>query len=102
MELADVVAQKQHSPLKLDMGTLSTTSTNDVDHTQTKIFAEKSEDSMTGEWCEQDRYIVGPLLDPLFFLYCHRYLPGKRGPFGASREWMAVASNELDQDWSLG
>lgn len=100
VEPAHGVALKQHSPPELDMGTLSTTSANDVNHTQTKIFAEKSEDSTTGEWCEQNRYIVGPLLDPLFFLYRHQYLPGNRGPFRTSREWMAVASNELGQDWS--
>lgn len=56
-------------------------------------IAKGFKDLPTEEASQPIRYIVGPLLHPIFYLYRRLYLPGNRGPFRSSREWMAA---ELD------
>ena len=90
-ELSDAVSREHDSHLKLYIGPLNVASANDRHHSQPETFAEEIQDSTTEEVSEQNLYVVGPLLDSLFFLYRRLYLPGNRGPFRTSREWMAAA-----------
>lgn len=58
----------------------------------------ESEDPATKKASEHNRYVVGPLLDPIFFVYRRLYLPGDRGPFRTSHEWMA-AEIDFQMSW---
>ena len=66
---------------------------NDRDDSQTKSFARELEAASTKQASEIDHYTVGPLLDPISYLYRRVYLPGKRGPYRTSREWMTAKIN---------
>lgn len=48
---------------------------------------------------EHNQHIVGPILDPLFYLYRRLYLPADRGPYRTSREWMTAEIN-LQRTWA--
>ena len=61
-------------------------------------IAEESKDPISEEASEQGGYVVGPILDSLFYLNRRLYLPGNRGPFRTSREWMA-AGLDIQMSW---
>ena len=90
---ADEVAHEHITLPELSIGALKITAVKDRHHSQLKSFAEGEASS------EQNRYIVGPLLDPLFYLYRRLYLPGNRGPYKTSREWMA-AEIDFQRTWT--
>ena len=88
----DVVALQHGLPPADGMGALSITTRTSGYSSRPKGLAERTQDLST-EASVQNRYVVGLLHDPLFYLYRRLYLPGNRGPFRNSRDWMAA---ELD------
>ena len=93
VETADEVTHKHDTLPKLNIEALEITAVKDRHHSQLKNYAEREASS------EHNRYIVGPLLDSLFYLYRRLYLPGNRGPYRTSREWM-TAQIEFQRIWT--
>ena len=91
-EVAAGVVQEHGSPPVSSIGALSITTVKN-DH------GSRPERASTEEVPEHNQYIVGPILDPLFFLYRRLYLPADRGPYRTSREWMTAEIN-LQRTWA--
>ena len=91
-------AEAHFSPPEKGLGTLGFTAAKETYHSRPEIFAKEIADATAEEASEQKRYTIGPLLDPLFFLYRRLYLPGNRGPYRTSREWMA-AEIDFQRTW---
>ena len=88
----DMVALQHDLPSADSMRALFITSRTSGYLWRPKGLAEGTPDLST-EASGQNRYTVGLLHDPLFYLYRRLYLPGNRGPFRSSRDWMDA---ELD------
>ena len=86
------------SPPEKGLGTLGLTAAKETHHFRPDIFAKEIADATAEEASEQKPYIIGPLLDPLFFQHRRLYLPGNRGPYRNSREWMA-AEIDFQRTW---
>ena len=98
VEPAETAAQEHDSPPEAGLGGRCITSAYDTSDSRPESAAEEVEDPTTQEESERNRYIVGPLLDSLFFLYRRLHLPGNRGPFQNSREWLA-AQMDFQMSW---
>ncbi|MCJ1453309.1 hypothetical protein MMC28_003655 [Mycoblastus sanguinarius] len=92
------VVQEQDTSQKFGKGTLSTGSATASHWPQPANVAVRCEKPTLEEESEQNRYVVGQLLDPLFFLYRRLYLLGDRGPSRTSQEWMA-AEIDFQMHW---
>lgn len=99
IESADNIAQEHKILLEKGIRTLSLEATNDGHDSQPKGFAREFEDATTERGADRNQYVIGPLLDPLFYLYRRLYLPGNRGPYRTSREWIA-AEIEIQKTWA--
>lgn len=66
---------------------------------QPEGFARVIKDVTAERGVEHNQYVIGPLLNHLFYLYRRLYLPGKRGPYRTSREWVA-AQIEIQKTWA--
>ena len=91
-EVAAGVVQEHGSPPVSSIGALSITAVNNGHDSQ-------PEGASTENAPEHNQYIVGPILDPLFYLYRRLYLPAHRGPYRTSREWMA-AEIDIQRTWA--
>ena len=98
-ESAANTAQEQNAPPEIGIRNLSITATNDGHDSQPAGFARKVEDATTGGGAEHTQYVIGPLISPLFYLCRRLYLPGNRGPYRSSREWMA-AEIDFQRTWA--
>ena len=98
-EAAAEVVQEHGSPPETSIRALSITAVNDGRDSQPESFAREFEGASTEKAPEHNQHTVGPLLDPLFYLYRRLYLPGDRGPYRTSREWMTAKIN-LQRTWA--
>lgn len=96
---ADNIAQEHRIPPETSIRTLSLKATNDGHNSQPEGSARVLEDATAERGVKHNQYVIGPLLDPLFYLYRRLYLPGKRGPYKTSREWMA-AEIDIQKTWA--
>ena len=101
-EVAAEVVQEHASPLGTSIEALSITAVSD-DHdshdSQPENFAGEFKGASTEQAPEQNQHIVGPILDPLFYLYRRLYLPADRGPYRTSQEWMTAEIN-MQRTWA--
>lgn len=88
----DVVALQHDLPPADSMRALFITSRTSGYLWRPKGLAEGTPD-LSKKVPGQNHFTVGLLHDPLFYLYRRLYLPGNRGPFRSSRDWMDA---ELD------
>lgn len=96
---ADKIAQEQQTPPETGIRTRTLKATNDDHDSQPEGFARVFEDATAERGVEHSQYVIGPLLNPLFYLHRRLYLPGKRGPYRTSREWMAAEIN-IQKTWA--
>ena len=98
-EVAARVVQEHGSPPVSGIGALSITAVHDDHDSQPESLAREFEGALTEEAPEHNQHIVGPILDPLFYLYRRLYLPADRGPYRTSRDWMTAEIN-LQRTWA--
>ena len=98
-EVAANVVHEHGSPLETNFRALSIKTVHDGHDSQPKSLARKSEGASTEKAPKHNQHVVGPILDPLFYLYRRLYLPGNRGPYRTSREWM-TAQIDLQRTWA--
>ena len=98
-QVAAEVVQVHGSPPETGIGALNMTAVNDGHDSQPGSFTREFENASTEQTLEHNQHTVGPLLDPLFYLYRRLYLPGDRGPYRTSREWMTAQIN-LQRTWA--
>ncbi|KAM0799580.1 hypothetical protein BDR22DRAFT_963684 [Usnea florida] len=79
-------------PLAVGMAALSITTRTSGYLSRPEGLIERTQDLPT-DASGRHNYTIGMLHDPLFYLYRRLYLPGDKGPFRSSRDWMAA---ELD------
>ena len=79
-------------PLADGMRALSITTRTSGYHSRPEGLLERLQDLPT-DASGRHIYTIGLLHDPLFYLYRRLYLPGNKGPFRSSRDWMDA---ELD------
>ena len=85
-------ALQQDLPPADGMGALSITTRTSGYSSRPEGLIERIQDLPT-DASGRHSYTVGLLHDPLFYLYRRLYIPGDRGPFRSSRDWMGA---ELD------
>ena len=88
----DVVTFQHDLPPTDDMGAPSITTRTSGYSSRPEGLIERIQDLPT-DALGRHGYTVGLLHDPLFYLYRRLYLPGNRGSFRSSRDWMDA---ELD------
>ena len=54
----------------------------------TDILLEESEDTKSVQSMDQAEFSIDRIFDPLFFMGSRLYLPGNRGPYQSSLEWL--------------
>ena len=92
-EVAAEVVQEHGSPQETGFRALSIAAINDGHDSQQESFAREFEGVSTEQVLEHNQHTVGPILDPLFYLYRRLYLPGDRRPYRTLREWMTAEIN---------
>ena len=83
----DVVALEHDLPLADSLAAQSITTRTSGYSSRPEGLIERIQD-LPIDASGRHSYTVGLLHDPLFYLYRRLYLPGIRGPFRSSRDWM--------------
>ena len=98
-KVAAGVVQEHGSPPETGFRALKIGAINDGHDPQLESLARETESASIQQSLEHNQYTLGPILDPLFHLYRRLYLPGDRGPYRTSREWMTAQIN-FQRTWA--